>query len=84
MIMRSGRACTGTKPPDELSVESAVTDTQITPISVWVKTAIFLTGLSRSKLYELIASGDVESAKVGYSRLVIFASLRKFIDESRC
>ena len=84
MIMKSGRACAGTKPSDELRVGSAVTDTQITPISVRVKTAMRLTGLSRSKLYELIASGDVESAKVGYSRLVIFASLRKFIDESRC
>lgn len=84
MIMRSGRACAGTKIPDELSVGSAVTANQITPISVRGKTAMRITGLSRSKLYELIASGDVESAKVGYSRLVIFASLRKFIDESRC
>lgn len=84
MIIRSGRACAGTKPPDELSIGSAVTDNQITPISVRVKTAMRLTGLSRSKLYELIASGEVESAKVGYSRLVIFASLQKFIDGSRC
>lgn len=84
MIMRSGRGRAGTKPPDELRVGSAVTDNQITPISVRVKTAIRLTSLSRSKLYELIASGDVESAKVGCSHLVIFASLRKLIDEVRC
>lgn len=84
MIMRSGRARAESKTPDELRVGSAVTDNQITPISVRVKTAMRLTGLSRSKLYELIASGEVESAKVGYSRLIIFASLHKFIDELRC
>ncbi len=84
MIMSSGRAGAGTKAPDELRVGSAVADNQITLVSVRVKTAIRLTRLSPSKLYKLIASGDVGSAKVGYSRLVVFPSLHKLIDEVRC
>ena len=54
------------------------------PIAVRIKTAVRMTGIGRSKLYELIASGDIESAKVGSSRLVIVASLQRLIAASRC
>ena len=43
-----------------------------------------MTGIGRSKLYELIASAEIESAKTGTSRLAIMASLETLIDANRC
>lgn len=37
-------------------------------------------GISRSKLYELIETGDIRTAKVGASRLVLVSSLRTFVE----
>jgi hypothetical protein len=48
-----------------------------------VPEAVRLTGLSRSRLYELMKSGDVEFAKVGSSTLIIVASLRALIEARR-
>ncbi|WP_333473796.1 helix-turn-helix domain-containing protein [Sphingomonas radiodurans] len=42
-----------------------------------------LTGIGRSKLYELIASGDIETAKIGTCTLITVASLRQLIDRAR-
>jgi len=49
------------------------------PISVKVPEAVRLTGLSRSRIYELMKSGDIEFAKVGSSTLILVESLRGFI-----
>lgn len=46
------------------------------PLSVRIKEACRLTGIGRSKLYELIASGDVEIVKVGAITLVPISSLK--------
>jgi excisionase family DNA binding protein len=35
-----------------------------------------VTGLSRSRIYELIQSGDLETAKVGRATLVQYRSLK--------
>lgn len=61
------------------------TDTNVRaqPISVRIPEAVRLTGLSRSRIYELMKSGDIQFAKVGSSTLIIFPSLRRFIDERR-
>lgn len=53
------------------------------PISVRIPDAVRLTGLSRSRLYELMRSGDIDHAKVGSSTLILVESLRQFI-RSRC
>jgi excisionase family DNA binding protein len=53
------------------------------PISVRIPEAIRLTGLSRSRIYELMKSGDIESVKVGSSTLVLVESLRAFLDSRR-
>lgn len=37
-------------------------------------------GISRSKLYELIEAGEIQTAKVGASRLIIVSSLRAFVE----
>lgn len=49
-------------------------------ISVRIPEACRLIGISRSKLYELIDAGDIQTAKVGASRLVLVRSLRAFIE----
>lgn len=53
------------------------------PISVRVNDACRLTGISRSTLYMLIASGDIEIIKLGASKLVVIESLRRFVNEKR-
>lgn len=53
------------------------------PISVRVPIALKMTGLSRSKFYELVEDGEIEIAKVGRSTLVVVDSLRSFIERRR-
>jgi hypothetical protein len=55
----------------------------IEPISVRIPDAVRITGLSRSRIYQLIASGDIEAAKVGRSTVVLVASLRALILANR-
>ncbi len=47
------------------------------PMTVRIPTAMKLTGIGRSKLYQLIAAGEIETVKVGASTLVSVASLRR-------
>ena len=49
---------------------------KIEPLTVRISTAVRITGLSRSRIYELIQSGDLETVKVGRATLVQFASLK--------
>jgi excisionase family DNA binding protein len=49
------------------------------PVSVRIREACRLTGIGRSKFYELVASGDVEVVKIGAMTLVPFDSLRSLI-----
>lgn len=50
------------------------------PLSVRIPIALSMTGLSRSKFYELVQEGEIETVKVGRSTLVIVASLRTFLE----
>lgn len=54
-----------------------------TPLTVRVPTAVRLTGISRSKLYELIASGDVDMVKIGSVTLITFSSLEELIQKNK-
>lgn len=47
------------------------------PLTVRVATAVKITGISRSRLYELIGSGDLDIVKVGRSTLISYQSLRE-------
>lgn len=49
-------------------------------ISVSVKEAAELSGLSTWKVYELLNTGEVEGRYVGSRRLVLYSSLRAFIE----
>lgn len=55
----------------------------VEPISMRVNDACRFTGISRSTLYLLIASGDVEIIKLGATTLVVTESLRRFVNEKR-
>lgn len=49
---------------------------KLEPLTVRISTAVRLTGLSRSRIYELIQSGDLETAKVWRATLVQYRSLK--------
>lgn len=46
------------------------------PISVRIRTAVELTGIGRSTLYELIKAGELETVKIGRSTFVLYRSLK--------
>ena len=52
-------------------------------ISVRISDAVRLTGLSRTKIYQLIAHGDLEVAKIGRSTVVLASSLQEFVGSRR-
>ena len=49
---------------------------QIEPISVTVEDGCRAFGVGRTKMYELMDAGDVESFTVGKRRLINYASLK--------
>lgn len=49
------------------------------PISVRVATAVKLTGIGRSTLYELIKSGEIETVKIGRSTFIPYRCLKKLV-----
>ena len=51
------------------------------PLTVRVREACRLTGIGRSKLYELIAGGDIDIIKVGNITLIPMGSLQRFLDQ---
>jgi excisionase family DNA binding protein len=54
---------------------------QINPVTVTVAVALRLSGLGRTKLYELIAKGEIKSLRVGTRRLISFGSLKSFLEK---
>ena len=52
-------------------------------IAVRIREACRITGIGRSKLYELIASGDIPTIKIGAITLVPVEGIRAFIDGQR-
>ena len=50
-----------------------------TPLAFNVRGAVQYTGMSRSKLYESIADGQLQSAKVGGRRRFLRVDLDKFV-----
>ena len=49
------------------------------PISVRIATAVKLTGIPRSTLYELIKSGEIETVKIGRSTFIPYRCLRRLV-----
>lgn len=55
----------------------------VAPITMRISDACQFTGLGRSTLYLLIASGEIEVIKVGAATLVTTESLRSLIERRR-
>ncbi|MBE5073364.1 helix-turn-helix domain-containing protein [Erythrobacteraceae bacterium E2-1 Yellow Sea] len=55
----------------------------VEPICVKVKEAARMIGVGRTKLYELIASGEIEAIKLGKSTRITTASLRELVMRQR-
>jgi excisionase family DNA binding protein len=53
---------------------------KLDPLSVTVRQACAVTGLSRSMIYNLIGDGKLHSFKVGRRRLITYASLRGLLE----
>jgi len=51
-------------------------------LTVRIAAAVKLTGIGRSKLYELIAEGEIEIIKVGTMTLIPMRSLKDFLNLS--
>ena len=49
------------------------------PLTVRISAAVKLTGLSRSRVYELIQAGDLQIVKVGRCTLIRFDSLKRLV-----
>lgn len=56
---------------------------ELGPITVRVSGAFRILGIGRSKLYELISAGEIETIKVGRCTLVLVASLADFVERRR-
>jgi excisionase family DNA binding protein len=55
----------------------------IEPLTVRISVAVHLTGIGRSKIYELIKAGKLDTVKVGASTLVTVASLRRLVQRQQ-
>lgn len=51
-------------------------DEDLEPLTVRIPTAVRITGLSRSRIYELILAGQLETVKVGHATLIRYESLK--------
>ena len=58
---------------------------QILPrrLTVRIRQAVEMLGVSRSKIYELIQQGEIEVIKVGSSTLLPVDGLEKFVEKRR-
>lgn len=52
------------------------------PLAVQIPVALQLTGIGRTKLYELIGAGRLERAKIGSATLITCRSLERLIDRA--
>jgi excisionase family DNA binding protein len=66
-------------PSDDITPGPHRTD----PLTVRIPEACRLTGIGRSKLYELISAGEIEIMKVGTITLIPVASLKTFLEQQR-
>ena len=53
------------------------------PLTVRIPEAVRITGIGRSKLYELIQAGDIAVVKIGASTLIPMDSLRDLVARNR-
>lgn len=60
---------------------ASLDDLPVEPICVRVAMAVKLTGIPRSTLYELIGSGELQTAKIGRSTFILYSSLKRLFEK---
>lgn len=55
-------------------------DNRMEKLLLTIDEAAELVGLGRSKLYELVRTGQIDSVKIGRARRVHIAAVRAFVD----
>ena len=50
------------------------------PLAVRVRDAAHMIGIGRTKLYELIGSGELQTVKIGRATLITMSSLRRLFE----
>ena len=55
----------------------------VEPICVRVNDAARMIGIGRTKLYELISSGELETVKIGKATRITTASLHRLVERCR-
>lgn len=71
------------KPPTTMSEPADQAEHPAELLTVRIPTAMRMTGIGRSKFYQLIAAKQVETVKLGSSTLVVVPSLKRFIESLR-
>ena len=71
----------GANPNQQVSGKAS--PAEFAPLTVRIATAVRMTGIGRSKLYELIAAGEIEIVKIGSVTLIPVASLQALIARHR-
>ena len=66
-----------------MSISTSADVAPLERICVKIPVAVQLTGLSRSRIYELLKKGEIEYIKVGSSTLIPVDSLKRFIEGKR-
>jgi excisionase family DNA binding protein len=64
-------------------VRARIVDARVEPLAVRIPQAAQMLGIGKSKLYQFIAAGEIETVKVGRSTLVPTDSLKAFISSRR-
>lgn len=78
--MSRGRTVAASRDRAEAGL-SILDDLPAEPICVRVATAVKLTGIPRSTLYELIGAGEIETAKIGRSTFILYSSLKRLFEK---
>jgi hypothetical protein len=64
----------------EQNRDSEKLEPQIPVLAVRISDATRLAGIGKTKLFELIANGTLETTTVGRRRLILYRSLRRLIE----
>ena len=62
-----------------LAIGGAKRVEQLQPVTITVPTAVAISGLGKSTIWGLLASGTIKSGKAGRRRLVYVDSLREYL-----
>lgn len=54
----------------------------VQPYALTIDNAARFSGLSRSRIYELMGAGDLKSFKVGSRRMIMLDDMKAFLDQA--